>query len=301
NDEETQQKLHKCQARSPTTIKPTTTKSHSWHDNDSTPFIKMEPYGDYNDNNWQEFRRRMDHQDESHSAVGQPFYASQPMTIYPIDYATQAGSNNAPDGIPVPRLLFARQVSTPPLELTNARETLQHQHQHQPSSRPTSQSYGTSPVYSIFGNVPSSYNSDNSDMEWSQDNNAGSGQGPDASAFSSVTARRAHVVEWISKTNLTPVQVQIAQSIISSKWWEKEDPEPELRPDDPLITSKLINVVGGSRFKAFLDEDNGDGEAILLGLHIPLLDKGVKDLSVMGYHSPQNTSNDEETQQKLHK
>ncbi|PVG00584.1 hypothetical protein CPB86DRAFT_782418 [Serendipita vermifera] len=130
-------------------------------------------------------------------------------------------------------------------------------HPHQTSSRPTSQSYQTSPVYSLFGNVPSSYNSDNSDMEWSQDNNAGSGQGPDASAFSSVTARRAHVVEWITKTNLTPAQVQIARNIISSKWWEKEDPEPELRPDDPLITSKLIHVVGGSRFKAFLDEENG--------------------------------------------
>jgi hypothetical protein len=113
-------------------------------------------------------------------------------------------------------------------------------------------------VYNMFGNVPSSYNSDNSDMEWSQDNNgAANGQGPDPSAFSSVAARRATVLEWISKTNLTPSQVQIARTIVSSTWWEKEDPEPELRPDDPLIQSKLIHVVGGSRFKAFLDEENG--------------------------------------------
>jgi hypothetical protein len=87
----------------------------------------MDPYAEYNDNNWQEFRRRMDHQgtllsanivispigwepqsnalacpdtqtylasDDTHSTVGHPFYASQPMTIYPVEYASQSGSNN---------------------------------------------------------------------------------------------------------------------------------------------------------------------------------------------------------------
>ncbi|KAG8815247.1 hypothetical protein FRC19_001167 [Serendipita sp. 401] len=78
-------------------------------------------------------------------------------------------------------------------------------------------------------------------------------------SFSSVAARRAHVEAWISKTTLTPTQVKIAHTILKSAWWENEEPEPEVRHDDELVKRGLLvgNRVGGSRFRAFLDEENG--------------------------------------------
>ncbi|KAG8814002.1 hypothetical protein FRC17_001338, partial [Serendipita sp. 399] len=82
---------------------------------------------------------------------------------------------------------------------------------------------------------------------------------PLPTSFSSVAARRAHVEAWIAKTALTSTQVKIAHTILRSSWWENEDPEPEVRHDDELVKRGLLvgNRVGGSRFRAFLDEENG--------------------------------------------
>ena len=133
--------------------------------------------------------------------------------------------------------------------------------------------------------VPSSSSmTDNANLEWSRDSQSPSptlfttslghtlrtssssgssantfdemlgGGGPE---FSSLAARRANVLEWMSKTALTSQQQAVAHVILASKWWELEDPEPEVRHNDELVKKGLIAHVGGSRFRAFLDEGNG--------------------------------------------
>lgn len=73
-----------------------------------------------------------------------------------------------------------------------------------------------------------------------------------------LSARYSSANSWLTRTSpqLTPAQVQIAQHIISSTWWETERPEPELRANDVLVVKGLI-APGGSRFRAFLDEERG--------------------------------------------
>lgn len=60
----------------------------------------------------------------------------------------------------------------------------------------------------------------------------------------------------MARTNLLPGQIEVANTILNSTWWANEDPEPEVQFNDPLVQKGLVPV-GGSRFRAFLDEDNG--------------------------------------------
>lgn len=131
--------------------------------------------------------------------------------------------------------------------------------------------------------VPSSSSTDNMDQEWPRDsqspsptllssslknalrNSSSSGSSTNTfdgvlgggAEFSSIAARRAHVLEWMSRTALTPQQSAIAHVILTSKWWELEEPEPEVRHNDDLVKRGLLTHIGGSRFRAFLDEENG--------------------------------------------
>lgn len=74
----------------------------------------------------------------------------------------------------------------------------------------------------------------------------------------SVSTRYNTAVSWLNRASaqLTPAQIHIAQYIISSSWWENESAEPELRANDELVVKGLVSP-GGSRFRAFLDEERG--------------------------------------------
>ena len=78
------------------------------------------------------------------------------------------------------------------------------------------------------------------------------------SAQPTLSVRYNTALAWFNRTSpqLTPAQIQIAQHILRSSWWEMEVTEPELRSDDILVQRGLINA-GGSRFRAFLDEEKG--------------------------------------------
>jgi hypothetical protein len=78
----------------------------------------------------------------------------------------------------------------------------------------------------------------------------------DGTEFSSLSARRQNVQAWLARTKLNAAQIEVANAILTSSWWANEDPEPEVQHND-MLARRGILPVGGSRFRAFLDESNG--------------------------------------------
>jgi hypothetical protein len=90
----------------------------------------------------------------------------------------------------------------------------------------------------------------------SSNDNSDPGSQDDRPEFSSLSARRQSVEAWLARTNLSPTQIEVANAILTSSWWAKEDPEPEIQHNDTLARRGILPV-GASRFRAFLDESNG--------------------------------------------
>jgi len=94
--------------------------------------------------------------------------------------------------------------------------------------------------------VPSSGGNDSSDGDYQP------------SFRPSLHTRRTTVADWLHRTapQLTEAQIHIANHILGTRWWETESEEPELRANDELVVGGYISP-GGSRFRAFLDEERG--------------------------------------------